>query len=93
MNTKPLVAIVFDEDGNPAVRVSGDVTVVWVDERRPHDRVFETTHQEDMDELRAFVGDPNTWGRSGDARQKRLEIQMANRTGPALKLVPPSDAI
>lgn len=85
--TRPIVAIVFDEAGNVSVKASGDVTVVWVDERMPHDRVFETMQREPEAVMVAFLGDPDTWGRSGDDRQKRLEIQMANRGGSALRIV------
>lgn len=91
MSEKPIVAIVLDEDGTPSIRAAGDVTVVWVDERTPHDRVFETNLREPMDELRAFIGERDTWGCSGDERQKRLAIQIANINGPALTLVENKD--
>lgn len=90
MTQTPLVAIVFDDEGNVSVRVAGSVRVVWVDERAPEDRTFETLEREPMADLEAFVGE--IVGHSGDDRQKRLEIQLANRNGPALRLVEPGDA-
>lgn len=85
--SEPIVAIVFDTNGNISVRAAGDVRVVWVDERQPQDRVFEATSREPVADLLSFVGDSAEWGRSGDDRQKRLEVQIARLAGPGLHLV------
>lgn len=74
--TKPIVALVVDKYGNHFVRLSSDVTMVWVHEDHPDDRVFEVRRREPANEFLAYLGDRSTWGHSEDDRQKALEVTL-----------------
>lgn len=81
--TKPVVALVVDKYGNHFVRLSGDVTMVWVHEDHPDDRVFEVLRHEPANELLACLGDRSSWGHSEDERQKALEVTLSNLWRPS----------
>ena len=84
--SNPIVALVVDEDGNVVVRVSGDpVTVVWVSEHTPHDRVYEVRSREAGASLADYLGAPEAWGHEGDETQSRVKLRMM---GTQLRLVP-----
>lgn len=85
MSEKPIVALVADELGNVTVRAAGDVTVVWVSEHTPHDRVYEMRSRENPMRLADYLGDRDLWGYDGDETHSRLDLRMR---GASLKLVP-----
>lgn len=68
------IAIVrFDENGEITYHVSGDARfrLFIVDERAPHDRVYEWTQRAPVDEVGAILGaDPI--GHSGDERHAAI---------------------
>ena len=78
--SKPIEAVVvlhIEEDGSYSLKVWGDerVTVLWVDERAPGDRVYCHTFREgDGEELKKLLGsDPI--GHLHDGRLTDQEIQ------------------
>ena len=74
---KPIVAVVRDEHGNTFLRMSGEVTVVWVHpDADDNDRVFEVTRREPMRKLQRYLGRLSTWGNDQDEIQKKAEAEV-----------------
>lgn len=72
---KGVVVVQFDEAGEVNYHVYGDesVRLFIVDERAPHDRVFEWTRREAPTALREMIPDGADIGHSGDARHAAVE--------------------
>lgn len=86
------VIVRFDEDGELSYHVFGDerVRLFIVDERSPHDRVYEMTQRDDPATFREIIPSGETIGHSGDERHeaiaRRVEAMMDGR--PRLSVVP-----
>lgn len=75
--SKPIVAVVTDETGT-YLRMSGEVTVVWVYPNAKDDRVFEVARRETTASLKRFLGDRKSWGHDQDDIQKQAEKKMGS---------------
>lgn len=53
----PIVVVHLRENGDIECHLSGDVVVLYVDERFPHDRVYQMTEQTPREEIAALIGD------------------------------------
>lgn len=83
----PTVILHIDHEGYPTLHVAGDpVTVLWVDERVPHDRVYQITERCAPDRLAEIIGDSDV-GHAGDGRNDNLAQAIAARLRPGLRVV------
>lgn len=69
------VILWFNEDGEMTLLSDPGVTVLWVDERVPHDRVFQMDATATEQQIANVLGDSKP-GHSEDDRQARLKVQM-----------------
>ena len=83
----PTVLIHYDEAGEQSFKIAGDVILVVVDDRSPHDRAYHYRTQTPLAEIIAIVGDDV--GSSDDAKHKALawKIERAAQGLPALQEV------
>lgn len=82
-----VVVMHYDENGWLDVKIAdpdGKVVVLTVDDRVPHDRVYEHLTRDDPAEVLAVA--PRPWGNKNDDRQKQTEIKM-HRMMTGLKVV------
>lgn len=70
-----IVAVRFDEQGDISYHVFGDdrVRLFIVDERCPHDRVFEWLPRAKIDTLRDLIPEGSTIGSSQDERHPAVK--------------------
>ena len=73
---KPIVALITNSHGDVFVDACGEVTVVWVSDDTPHDRVFEVLRRIPRARMDELLGDPADWGNSEDDRQREVERLM-----------------
>jgi hypothetical protein len=68
----------FDESGNESYHVFGDerVRLFIVDDRAPHDRVYEVTSRAPTEEFRNLIAEGETIGHSGDARHEAIKARI-----------------
>ncbi|SMF70631.1 hypothetical protein [Allosphingosinicella indica] len=89
--TAPVVVIHFLADGDTTYRVFGDgpVRVLFVDEKAPHDRVYEWLSREPMEDLAAIVPEGGAVGSKSDARHPAIAnaIEAALEGRPHLRPV------
>ena len=81
----PTVLIHYNADGEQSFKIAGDVILVVVDDRSPHDRAYHYRTQTPLAEIIAIVGDDV--GSSDDARHKVLawKIERAAQGLPVLQ--------
>ena len=84
----PTVLVHYNADGEPSFKIAGDVTLIIIDERTPHDRAYHYREQTPIAEILAIVGDEV--GSSSDQQHAALahKIERAAKGRPALSLVP-----
>ena len=84
----PTVLVHYNADGEPSFKIAGDVTLIIIDERTPHDRAYHYREQTPIAEIMAIVGDEV--GSSSDQQHAALahKIERAAKGRPALSLVP-----
>lgn len=75
MMSQPLVIMHYDSNGWLNVMIDGDVTVLTVDDRVPHDRVFEHLIRDDRAAMDALA--PQPWGNNQDDRHKATLTKLA----------------
>jgi|GEM_PF-963651 hypothetical protein len=74
---KAVVIMHYDENGWLEVKIAdpdGSVVVLTVDDRVPHDRVYEHLLRVEPAEVLALA--PRPWGNKDDERQKQTEIKI-----------------
>lgn len=81
---KPLVIMHYDESGWLNVMIDGDVTVLTVDDRVPHDRVYEHLCRDDRAAMEALA--PPPWGNNQDDRH-RATLTKLHRLQRGLRVV------
>jgi hypothetical protein len=83
----PTVLIHYNADGEQSFKIAGDVILIVVDDRSPHDRAYHYRTQTPLAEIIAIVGDDV--GSSDDAKHKVLawKIERAAQGLPALQEV------
>ena len=84
----PTVLVHYDAEGEQSFKIAGDVTLIIIDERTPHDRAYHYREQTPIAEIRAIIGDEV--GSSSDQQHAALahKIERAAKGRPALSLVP-----
>lgn len=73
-----IVVVHYDEDGEIGFRVFGDgkTRLFIVDERAPHDRVFEWTEREDMGAFRKLIPEGTEIGHGNDDRHAAISARV-----------------
>jgi hypothetical protein len=71
----PTVIIRFDETGELHYLATEGVSLYIVDERAPHDRVYEWTTRASREEIAAVLGDSEI-GSANDARHAAIEAKI-----------------
>lgn len=91
-----VVAVRFDERGDISYHVIGDERVRFfiIDERAPHDRVYEWTSRQDPAELRELIPAGTAIGSSSDERHAAIEhlVACSERGERHLSAVPSDSA-
>jgi len=87
-----IVCVHFDERGEIDYRVFGgeEVRLFIVDDRAPHDRVYEWTRRDDPAAFRELVPEGAEIGHSGDERHEAIAARIDAFTSgkPHLSVVP-----
>lgn len=89
--TQSTVIVHFDKDGELDYHVTGEeVRLFIVDDRVPHDRVYEWTRRCDASDIGAIIGDDASIGHSGDERHAAVthSILALQEGRPRLAVVP-----
>ena len=83
----PTVLVHYNADGEQSFKIAGDVILIVVDDRSPHDRAYHYRTQTPLAEIIAIVGDDV--GSSSDQQHAALahKIERAAKGRPALSLV------
>ena len=71
----PIVIMHYNESGWLDVLIDGEVTVLTVDDRMPHDRVYEHLMRDDRSVMEALA--PQPWGNKDDDRHKATLTKIA----------------
>lgn len=85
------VIVRFDEYGNMDYFVNGEsVRFLIVDERAPHDRVYEWTNRATDEEIREIIPDDAEIGSANDSRHDAVKARVETITDgkPRLSVVP-----
>lgn len=74
---RPVALIRFDEMGEMQLGIFGQgVRLVVIDERAPHDRVYEVTHREPLKALNRLVSPDEPIGHANEARHEAMVARM-----------------
>lgn len=74
---RPVAVLRWTEDGELQLGIFGDgCRMLVIDERCPHDRVYEVTHREPLNALASLVPPDAEIGHRDDDRQEALVARM-----------------
>lgn len=89
--SKNIVVVHFDRDGDCDFLASGDLRLIIVDERAPHDRAYEIKGRDDQSAIWEIIGDEEKIGSCDDERHEcddeRHEAVAARVTGKKFNVV------
>jgi hypothetical protein len=77
--SKNIVVVHFDRDGDCDFLASGDLRLIIVDERAPHDRAYEIKGRDDQSAIWEIIGDEEKIGSCDDERHEAVAARVTGK--------------